>query len=160
MENIDKFLILAPGVLLAIASRALFPHIFFQILFRLPGTLAHELCHFVCALLSNAQPANLTIIPHKATDGNWTLGSVSCNNIRWYNGFLVGLAPLLLFGVLYISMPKKLELSASLAAYWLLTAALLPSAFPSRTDLKVTAISLVPVFIVALLALLFFWHFA
>ena len=64
-------------------------------LFLLPGTLVHELSHFLVALILNGQPTKLSIFPHR-TDKGVLLGHVICNNPTWYNSLFIGLSPLLL----------------------------------------------------------------
>lgn len=58
---------------------------------QLPGTLCHELAHFIVGLLTFAQPASFSIIPRRGQ-----LGEVKLANARWYNAALTALAPLLL----------------------------------------------------------------
>lgn len=62
-------------------------------LFRLvllPGTLLHELTHFIIGVLTNAQPNSFSIIPNHTK-----LGSVSFTHLTWYNAIPTTLAPLL-----------------------------------------------------------------
>jgi hypothetical protein len=68
---------------------------FLYIIINLPGTLLHELMHFIIGLISLARPTNFSIIP-KRKDGYITFGYVGFNNIRWYNAFPTGMAPLLI----------------------------------------------------------------
>jgi hypothetical protein len=64
-------------------------------LLQLPGTLCHELAHFLVGLLTFARPASLSIVPRRAANG-WQLGEVRLANARWYNAAPTALAPLLL----------------------------------------------------------------
>ncbi|MCM0044557.1 MAG: hypothetical protein NBV65_08005 [Burkholderiaceae bacterium] len=61
-----------------------------------PGTVAHELLHYVAGLIFGAQPLSLSVIPRRKPDGGWLLGSVSFARLRWWNSVPVGLAPLAL----------------------------------------------------------------
>lgn len=64
-------------------------------LMQLPGTLCHELAHFVAGLLTFARPVSLSIIPRREGKG-YRLGEVKLANARWYNSAFTALAPLLL----------------------------------------------------------------
>jgi hypothetical protein len=89
----DALLYLAPAFLLALVFRALARRASIFLVFYLAGTVLHEISHFLAALLTNARPVSMSIFPRRSGNG-WILGSVSCANIRWYNGIFVGLAPL------------------------------------------------------------------
>jgi hypothetical protein len=138
----------APGVILGIALTRLFPHIFFRFLFQLPGTILHELTHFVTAWLSNAKPTGFSIFPHKLADGSWQLGSVTCTNIRWYNGAIVGLAPLSIFAIFYFFIPPSIGTNFQSFIWWALIAFFAQSAFPSKPDLKIAARSTIPILLI------------
>ena len=66
----------------------------------LPGTFAHECCHLLLGLALNARPAGFNLLPRREGRG-WEMGSVSFANLRWYNAFFVGMAPLLLLPAAY-----------------------------------------------------------
>ncbi len=66
----------------------------------LPGTLCHELCHWLAGKLLNGHPVHFTVFPRRVGRG-FVLGSVSLANLRWYNAFFIGLAPLLLLAAAY-----------------------------------------------------------
>jgi hypothetical protein len=61
-------------------------------LLSLPGTIAHELTHFVVGVFLLAQPRGVSIWP-RAHGQTWRLGSVSFGNIGLLNGAFVALAP-------------------------------------------------------------------
>ena len=61
-----------------------------------PGTVAHELLHFIAGLLMGAKPVALSVIPKRKPEGGWVLGSVMFARLRWWNSVPVGLAPLAL----------------------------------------------------------------
>ena len=74
-------------------------------LFIWPGTVAHELLHFLAGWFAGAKPVSLSIIPRRNPEGGWVLGSVAFARLRWWNSVPVGLAPLALIpggGVLFI----------------------------------------------------------
>ncbi len=54
-------------------------------LLALPGTIAHELAHFVVGLLLLARPRGFSVWP-RAQGHTWRLGSVSFGNIGLLNG--------------------------------------------------------------------------
>ena len=135
----SKYAFYLPGFFIGFLFRSAAPWIWLRIILELPGTIAHEFCHFIVALLLNARPSGFTVIPTKGVNG-WVLGSVTLSNTRWYNALLCGLAPLLLLPLFYPWVPAEWALlPASLynIKVWALMALLLPSAMPSTTDLKV-----------------------
>jgi hypothetical protein len=112
----------------------------------LPGTIAHELLHFLAGWVSGAKPTSLSIIPRIKTDGGWVLGSVVFTNLRWWNSPLVGLAPLALLPcsvyLFFASMPLPL-LSISGAGIKLVAVQFLIAGWPSPTDWAHAIIGLV-----------------
>ena len=99
--NQDLALYLAPSILCAALIRFLsnVHPIFF--VFRLIGTIFHELGHYFCGLLTNARPCTFSIIPHRAGD-TWQLGAVEFRNIRWYNAAPTALAPFALLAIPFL----------------------------------------------------------
>jgi len=125
------------------------------ILFVLPGTTAHELAHWIVALLFDGRPKPPSLWPRTAGP-RWTLGEVVIRNPRWYNLVQIALAPLLL-----------LPLAASIYRHWLqlhsfahwqhwlglyLVAMLLYSSLPSREDFGLLLRLRWPLLIIALIA--------
>jgi hypothetical protein len=101
----------------------------------LPGTVAHELCHYLVGLLLNACPTRLVLWPIRS--GNrLVLGEVGFSHLTWYNAAMTGMAPLLL-------IPLAWQIARSAGTGWhniwmaYLEAVLLVSAIPSGTDFKV-----------------------
>lgn len=116
-------------------------------LLALPGTLAHELAHFVVGLFLLAQPTRFSVWP-KRTGNRLTLGAVTFRNINLLNGMFVALAPLLLlplawFCLRYFAIPYW---NQNIFGGWLLCsyliAATLLAALPSLPDIKLGAPSL------------------
>jgi hypothetical protein len=66
----------------------------------LPGTVCHEFCHWVVGKLLKGRPVRFTVFPKRVGRG-LVLGSVVLSNLRWYNAFFIGLAPLLLLAPAY-----------------------------------------------------------
>lgn len=87
-------LYLAPSAGLALLIQRLSARYPFFLLFRLAGTVCHELAHFGVGLVTYARPASFTVIPRRVGKG-WQLGSVSLTRVRWYNAAPAALAPFL-----------------------------------------------------------------
>ena len=111
-------------------------------LLALPGTLAHEACHWLLGRLLNGRPVRFTVWPRREGRG-LVLGAVAFANLRWYNAFFVGLAPLALLPAAWVLFRWRLSagpaLRASEAAAAFLIANLLFAALPSRQDLRIAA---------------------
>ena len=108
----------------------------------LPGTLAHESCHLILGLLLNGHPATFNLIPRRDVKG-WVMGYVTFSNLRWYNVFFIGMAPLLLLPLAWWLMRWRLGLGPvlgwreGLAVY--LIANLIYAALPSWQDTRIAA---------------------
>ena len=108
----------------------------------LPGTFCHELCHWMMGKLLNGQPVHFTVFPKRVGRG-FVLGAVTLSNLRWYNAFFIGLAPLLLLAAAYGLFVWRLGghpvLGWKEAGVAFLLANLLFGAMPSWQDLLMTA---------------------
>jgi hypothetical protein len=108
----------------------------------LPGTLAHELSHWLLGILLNGRPSSFNLLPRREGRG-WIMGSVSFANLRWYNAFFIGMAPLLLLPLAYWALVWRLDLKPTLrwqevvAVY--LIANLVYACLPSWMDIKAAA---------------------
>lgn len=113
---------------------------------RLPGILAHEICHWAVALFTFAGPTSLSLIPRRIEDGRWQLGAVYFRNLAWYNAALVCLAPLLCLPlavwIIWWRTGQPGHLGVVDLGYWYLIAQLMLSGWPSRGDLQLAASSL------------------
>ncbi|HEX9010052.1 MAG TPA: hypothetical protein VF804_06775 [Holophagaceae bacterium] len=111
-------------------------------LLALPGTLCHELCHWAVGHLLNGRPVRFTVIPRREGRG-FVLGAVAFSNVRWYNAFFIGLAPLLLLPMAYGLLLWRLGHAGTLG--WpevglvFLLANLVFAAVPSGQDLRIAA---------------------
>jgi hypothetical protein len=107
-----------------------------------PGTLGHELCHWLMGILLRGHPVRFTVVPRREGHG-WALGSVAFGNLRWYNAFFIGLAPLLLliaaYGLFLWRVGAHPALGWSEAGLVYLLANLLFGAVPSWQDLRMVA---------------------
>jgi hypothetical protein len=110
-------------------------------LLSLPGTVAHELAHYVVGALLLAKPRGFSIWP-TAQGRTWRLGSVSFGNIGLLNGAFVALAPLLLLPIAWLCVVHVLLplWNDSQWGWWFLagylTATALFAALPSFEDIK------------------------
>ena len=109
-----------------------------------PVTVAHELTHLLAGLLSNGRPSQLRLLPRRSAHG-YVLGSVTCSNVRWYNGLVIGLAPLLLLpvavGLLLWRTRAGPGLTLAELPWAYLIACLAHASLPSWQDLRVAAAS-------------------
>ncbi len=122
-----------------------------------PGTVAHELLHYVAGLLTGARPVAISLLPRRQADGSWELGSVSFTRLRWWNSVPVGLAPMALLPaggwVLVESLSWPL-LSAGGAGLKFAAIQCLLAGWPSRRDWMHAFTGLL---LIALLVLLGVW---
>ena len=111
-------------------------------LLALPGTLCHEVCHWVAGWLLNGKPVRFTVIPRREGRG-YVLGSVHFANLRWYNAFFVGMAPLVMlplaYGLFIWRMAARPALGWPEAAMVFLIANLVFGSVPSWQDIRIAA---------------------
>lgn len=160
---VSHLLYLVPGIIGAVLIKCLIRNAALKALISLPGTFAHEACHLTAAVLFNGKPSWFSIIPKREADGSLTLGHVTINNLRWYNGVAIGMAPLAIALILLFITPNVWSISNIGIRdwlYWMATALLLPSSLPSKVDFKVAATSLVPIaLLLFLICLIAFFNF-
>ena len=110
-------------------------------LVSLPGTVGHELLHFLVGTLTLAKPVKVSLIPKFHRDGSATLGFVKFSNIRWYNALWVGFAPLLALpaaiALVYYRSAGIPPLSLREIAWSYVAASLTYSCLPSRADVGI-----------------------
>lgn len=122
----------------------------------LPGTILHELSHWIVGLLTFAKPVGFSVWPRRIAPHTWQLGSVNFVNIQWWNAALVALAPLgIVLAPLVVAvwrvkfqMRSVLDPNAQDIMVWLLMAPVFCSFLPSAQDLKVACRSW-PMFMLA-----------
>jgi hypothetical protein len=111
-------------------------------LLALPGTICHEACHWLVGKVLHGRPQGFTVIPRREGRG-FVLGAVALGNLRWYNAFFIGLAPLALLPLAYLIFLWTLGDNPSfgwfqaLVMYFL--ASLIFGALPSGPDLRIAA---------------------
>ncbi len=110
-------------------------------LVSLPGTIGHELLHFLVGTLTLAKPVKVSLIPKFHRDGSATLGFVMFSNIRWYNALWVGFAPLLALpaalALVYLRAAQIPPLSVQELAWSYIAASLTYSCLPSKADVEI-----------------------
>ena len=110
-------------------------------LVSLPGTIGHELLHFLVGTLTLAKPVKVSLLPKFHRDGSATLGYVMFSNIRWYNALWVGFAPLLALPValwmVYWRSTQIPPLQWHELAWIYVAASLTYSCLPSQADVAI-----------------------
>ncbi|HJV34908.1 MAG TPA: hypothetical protein VJ604_07565, partial [Geomonas sp.] len=89
------------GILLVIVLAVLQERIgragaFWQISWLLPGTILHELSHLLLGAVTGGRPVGFSIIPRRAGQGRWVLGSVTISRPGVISALPSALAPLAL----------------------------------------------------------------
>lgn len=134
----------------------------------LPGTIVHEISHFLVAALTGARTGKIEIFPEyleKEVDESKTahvaLGSVQMQKLNPLQGFLVGIAPFITGIALLIWIASLLQTSFAAKEIWTLILegylffTITNSFFPSLTDIK----QAIPFVIISLLVALGAWYF-
>lgn len=122
-------------------------------LIALPGTLAHELAHFLVALVLAAKPSFPSLAPRRSEHG-WRLGSVTFR-AGLIRSVPIALAPIVLlplalfYGVTFLA---SAACPLSLLHAWIM-AALLSACLPSRADFRIA----IPALLLASLAAAAAW---
>ena len=130
-----------PALLFGLVLQYLFPHPLARAVVLWPGTLVHELLHWMVGLLLNAKPVALSLWPRQISARQWALGSVSFRNVRWYNAVFVGMAPLLAIAAAMLCAPTSTahwQPTPQDLAYWVFAAPILAMCLPSSADLQLS----------------------
>lgn len=102
----DREILLAASIGIFFWIRLFRRRLLFFWMLTLPGVVLHELTHWIAALVSFGEPGPPNLIPQRIRKGYWTFGHVQCANVRWWNGWAIGLAPLSLvaLGIWFINL--------------------------------------------------------
>jgi len=117
----------------------------------LPGTVAHEMAHYLVALLLRANPSFPSFAPRRTEKGGWRLGSVRMPD-HPIRAVPIALAPLLLIPVALWLAARELPprpLDGVYVAWAWVCSAVLSASLPSRQDWAVAAPFLVVVALAA-----------
>ncbi|MBO5442393.1 MAG: hypothetical protein J6A33_01240 [Alphaproteobacteria bacterium] len=110
-------------------------------LVNIPGTMLHEMMHYLVGLFLNAAPCNFTLFPKKNEDGDYVMGSVSFRNVTFYNAVPSAMAPFLLLPIgFYINrylLPVMQPTFFNYILYVLLQTIIIENAIPSNADFRV-----------------------
>lgn len=146
--------------------------IFWSIIF-LPGTVIHEMSHFLFAILTGARTGKIEIFP-SFLEEDWeneeggsgvTLGYVQTQRLNPLQGFLVGTAPFLVGIGLLVWLASMIKVSYDNSLIYLLLFqgylffTVSNSFFPSWSDIKQTIPLLVTLSIVSILIWLLGFQF-
>ena len=130
----DVVLVLGMLLVIRLSSRI---GVWAYALLALPGTLAHELAHYLVAALLLARPQFPSLIPQR-TEHGWRLGSVAFR-AGWLRSLPIALAP---FALLPLSlwwavtwMLPALGLMYFMQAW--IVAALVSASLPSSADFRI-----------------------
>lgn len=112
--------------------------IILKILLLLPGTILHEMLHFLVGLVLNGKPVGFSLIPKKIHN-RYILGSVSFKNIQFYNALPIALAPILaVIPVFYLIHMIQTEPALQIQIlYGYLIWTFLKCCIPSTTDIEI-----------------------
>ena len=129
---------------------------YFRFLLLWPGTVLHELLHWVVAFLTNGRPTHAPLWPRRTDSNNWNLGAVNVTNLTWYNGLWISLAPILGIGLLLALTPSGQHWHPSQRDLyqWLISAPVWVMCWPSRVDWGLAFKSLQGIWMPILLLLL------
>ena len=133
----------------------------------LPGTLIHEISHFLVAALTGARTGKIEIFPEYLEDKldekstHVALGSVQTQKLNPIQGFLVGIAPFISGMALLIWFASLFQTSFTAKDIWLLLLegylffTVANSFFPSWSDIK----QALPFVIISLVVPVLAWYF-
>lgn len=107
----------------------------------LVGVFFHELMHFLAGVISFGFPYKLSIIPKKIKGKNgYMMGHVVNYNIKWYNVFIINMAPLALIPIAFYIYKYFFfyvdETVPNFIIWNFLIISLLFSSIPSSIDIK------------------------
>ncbi|MBR1605969.1 MAG: hypothetical protein IJ660_07700 [Alphaproteobacteria bacterium] len=137
----NRFYLILLVVFLMRLKYATYRSMWVSALVNVPGTLLHELMHYLVGAFLNARPCNFTILPRRNLEGDYVMGSVGFQNITFYNAVPAALAPLLLLPIgFYLNryfLPNMVPTLLNYVLYVLLQTIIVENAIPSRTDFNV-----------------------
>lgn len=158
----NRFFLILSVIVLSSLRHAAYSSMLAAALVNLPGTILHELAHFIVGLLMNAQPVRFSIFPKKVGT-YYVTGNVDFRNMKFYNAFPVSMAPLLMLPFGYYCNCYFFDwFSLSLGNYLLyifLMSVIIENSVPSPQDFRqgFRYISGVAVYITIIVLVLFFY---
>jgi len=108
------------------------------------GVFLHELSHYFVAKITFGKPTNFTVLPKKMEhiDGScsWTFGSVISRNVNYFNAFFIGLSPLVLLLIAYVTYQHYFEYVSyeplNIVLFYVILYYVMYNSIPSSVDLK------------------------
>jgi hypothetical protein len=143
--------VVAVGALLLIRACTVLGMWLYAII-ALPGTLAHELTHYLVALLLFAQPSFPSLIPQRTGRG-WRMGSVTFR-AGIFRAVPIALAPIILLPVAMFWAVHWMAPAAG-SMYWLhawIVGAMLSACLPSSADFRLALPALAILSVIAAVA--------
>ncbi|BBQ03078.1 hypothetical protein BSFA1_82060 (plasmid) [Burkholderia sp. SFA1] len=152
---------LVPPAIAALMLRSLSGRIAVFALATLTGTMVHELLHAIVGALTGARPISMSLFPRRSADGRgYVMGSVTFENLTWYNAAPACLAPLLglplLAFVAWLRVNGGWHFEALDILLWALLAPQFLTCWPSSTDLRLSLLSW-PIYLAAGAIAWFVW---
>lgn len=136
----NRFYLILLVIILVHLKSATYKSMFLCALINMPGTILHEIMHFIVGLLLNAKPCNFTLFPRRNENG-YVMGSVGFTNITFYNAIPASMAPLMLLPIgFYLNryfLPNMAPTFTNYVLYVLLQTIIIENALPSSADFKV-----------------------
>jgi len=157
LSQVDVVCIL---VVLAIIRLSRHAGMWIYALVALPGTLAHELAHFIVAFVLGAHPRFPSLIPIRMEQGGWRLGSVAFR-ADYARAMPIAMAPLAL-APLALWWAGTFLHAASWPLYGLhvwLVAAMLTASVPSPADFRLALPALIALTVAAAIAITILWFY-
>lgn len=151
---------LLPAVIGAIALRAISSRSAIFAIAVFLGVFVHEVMHLIVGTVSGASPVSMSLIPRKAADGRMIMGSVSFENLRWFNAAPTCLAPLLalplVVWIAWLRVAGGWHFQLVDLAIWGGLTPQFIGCWPSSTDLRLSLISW-PIYVAAVVCLWAAW---
>ncbi len=143
----NRFYTILSVIILMHVKNAAYRGMWSSALVNIPGTLLHEMMHFLVGAFLNARPCNFTVFPKKdPLSGDYVMGSVGFRNITFYNAVPAALAPLLLLPVgFYLNryfLPYIPQTILGYVFYILLQTVIIENAMPSQADFRIAGMYL------------------
>lgn len=136
----NRFYLILLVIVLMHLKHYTYRSMFWAALINIPGTILHELTHFLVGLMLYARPCNFKILPQRTIEG-YVMGSVGFRNVTFYNAVPAALAPLLLLPIgFYINrylLPEMTPTLINCILYILVQTVIIENAMPSKADFKV-----------------------
>lgn len=142
----NRFLLILLVIVLLRIKYATYTSMWASALVNIPGTFLHELMHYTVGLILNARPCNFTLLPKRAENGSYIMGSVGFRNVTFYNAVPAAMAPLLLLVIgFYINryyLPQMAPTMPNYILYVLVQTIIIENAMPSGADFRVAGMYL------------------